>query len=547
LDVVQFASPIFFAEEDLGMVKLDVMRLGTLKGRVAVRYKTYDGSALAGFKYEATHGDLVFEEGVSDRVITVPIMNDDRWDPTLDFVVELEEPQACQLGNYLHKCSVKIIDDDVFPSNQFAELARKGRASVELIPSVSLIKSFIWFCYGMPGIKWDFWQTVAIMQLHNLYLYLTLYLNIYLVDVVFNTEEGTEKKLWLPNRVHTAYLVGASFFVPFIFLHAVDAYKLKLDLNAEVKKTVQKAIFRKYLNLSEQSARDFPPGVIALAVIKDSAMIVEKGFMKFLKIIAILVKLVIVAYFLLMECGSGATLVVPLILFPIAREAFMISHRLITHRDAQEDTFSPFEAQVVQSVTEACDKLSMIAAFNQREKINDIFGERVEALAEAMEPHEAFELHSKYVPSWVSTILVSAYTAWAATDVLSGQLSLGRFLATIRIFKEVGESFNELYEQWMCVRSTASALRDITAMLNSKTNLQERKHILEQRAHESHELRKTIAASLPDVPVPDLLPIRLHGVEVNYGGENVIHRTNCIAIYVTQGSGCDIWSACLSV
>ena len=45
--------------------------------------------------------------------------------------------------------------------------------------------------------------------------------------------------------------------------------------------------------------------------------------------------------------------------------------------DACVGRFSPFEAQVVQSVTEACDKLSMIAAFNQREKINDIFGERV--------------------------------------------------------------------------------------------------------------------------------------------------------------------------
>ena len=32
---------------------------------------------------------------------------------------------------FTERCSVKIIDDDVFPSNQFAELARKGRASVE--------------------------------------------------------------------------------------------------------------------------------------------------------------------------------------------------------------------------------------------------------------------------------------------------------------------------------------------------------------------------------------------------------------------------------
>merc|ERR1719506_3642744 len=123
----------------------------------------------------------------------------------------------------------------------------------------------------------------------------------------------------------------------------------------------------------------------------------------------------------------------------------MLLHKHIMGFDAQEETFSPEEAKVVQSVTEACDKLSMIAAFNQRERINDIFGERVEALAEAIEPHEAFELHSKYVPNWVATILISGYTAYAAALVLSGDLSLGRFLATIRIFKEVGESFNELY------------------------------------------------------------------------------------------------------
>ena len=50
------------------------------------------------------------------------------------------------------------------------------------------------------------------------------------------------------------------------------------------------------------------------------------------------------------------------------------------------------------------------------------------------------------VPAWVGTLLVGGYICVAGQFVLQGALGLGEFIATVKIFKEVGDTFNKVTE-----------------------------------------------------------------------------------------------------
>merc|ERR1719482_1358260 len=147
--------------------------------------------------------------------------------------------------------------------------------------------------------------------------------------------------------------------------------------------------------------------------------------------------------------------------------------RLIELSDEQVEC----EEDVVECVQDSCSKYELISSFHQRPQINALFWGKVNELNESALPIELMELHSTYIPDWLATILVGGYIALMSPSVFSGDLSLGKFLATTRIFKEVGETFNEGYEQFMDLTNTIGALQRLTVILNSATNLSQQKII----------------------------------------------------------------------
>ena len=76
-------------------------------------YFTTDPSPYEGRKFHRVEGTAAFAPEETCITVKVPILNDDRYDPTLEFSMTLSEPASCELGLYLYKCRIKIIDDDV--------------------------------------------------------------------------------------------------------------------------------------------------------------------------------------------------------------------------------------------------------------------------------------------------------------------------------------------------------------------------------------------------------------------------------------------------
>ena len=119
------------AFENEGSVALVVERIGCLDREVTVDYCTEDETATAGEDYgelgstEPVKGTLVFPPDVTEQIITVPIIDDNQWEPDETFLIQLRNAQfsgkmdgdtvtepVCTLRTGMDKCVVTIIDDD---------------------------------------------------------------------------------------------------------------------------------------------------------------------------------------------------------------------------------------------------------------------------------------------------------------------------------------------------------------------------------------------------------------------------------------------------
>ena len=71
-----FSAPSYVVSENGTNAYLNVLRTNGVTGTVTVDYFTQDGTALAGLKYVATNGTLVFADGETSKTIVVPILED---------------------------------------------------------------------------------------------------------------------------------------------------------------------------------------------------------------------------------------------------------------------------------------------------------------------------------------------------------------------------------------------------------------------------------------------------------------------------------------
>jgi solute carrier family 8 (sodium/calcium exchanger) len=112
--------------ESGGSVTMSVSR-NDASGRCAISYKTVNGpegskGAKAGEDYKHTEGELIFEEGETEKTITVEIIDDEGFEEDEDFYVDLESPRflgeapedaVLRLRPGSERNTVTIIDDDL--------------------------------------------------------------------------------------------------------------------------------------------------------------------------------------------------------------------------------------------------------------------------------------------------------------------------------------------------------------------------------------------------------------------------------------------------
>ena len=114
-------------------------------------------------------------------MVTVPvkIIDNKAFDPTIEFSMSLSAPEDCEIGMYLDKCRVKIIDDDIFPSNKYAaELVSNPRD----IHGLGLMWEYVKFNFRDKVVKAASIKWFLADMCDNIYYIWSLVLMRYLVD-----------------------------------------------------------------------------------------------------------------------------------------------------------------------------------------------------------------------------------------------------------------------------------------------------------------------------------------------------------------------------
>jgi solute carrier family 8 (sodium/calcium exchanger) len=122
---IGFLTPAYACLESSQVAKLKVVRKGPQEPKVSVKFNTVAGTATEGTDFEAISGELVFEEGDTEKELRINIMNDNAYEEDEEFYVQLSEAQVigddsntmsnmrAELAEGHEKATVTIIDDDL--------------------------------------------------------------------------------------------------------------------------------------------------------------------------------------------------------------------------------------------------------------------------------------------------------------------------------------------------------------------------------------------------------------------------------------------------
>uniref|UniRef100_A0A7S2KED4 ABC transporter domain-containing protein n=1 Tax=Zooxanthella nutricula TaxID=1333877 RepID=A0A7S2KED4_9DINO len=443
----------------------------------------------------------------------------------------------------------------MFPSNKYTKELQRGSAGIEEINQWGLFFEYLMLNFGHEGLGRSSVITMMFDQMKNMYLFFLLKARTYLVNVVFDTDNpATRAELIgvpptepdLDARTTAACWVGLTYILPMLFLHIWDISKVKMDLEGRSRVFLQTSIFRKYLNYSEQSRSKVRVSHMQVAIMNNTADL-AKAYVNVLEMMQMLGKIVLLVFFMLTQDPQALPI---LALIPALMVVFgwARSDRL----SKASEYAGPLKKVLIDLTCETCAKYRLIADYSQRAQMNELFSQRASELRRSLIPEKEVELNNNYFPMWLSPLFTGGYIAFAARMVLTGELSLGVFLATLSVFNEVCGDFSGLYRHIMDINTKLDSLKTLTKYFNMETEVLVLKDLCEHRRKWTQD---AVAKVIQQLPPPDasgllrsdLIPISLNHVTFGYSdgsGGSVLQdvclsvpQGKMVAVVGTPGSG----------
>jgi len=496
-DVVQFSAPMYFASEDDEVVKIEVIRMGTMKGRVAVRCITKDASAKGqGVDYESFSQQLVFEEGEHTKNIEIKVFDSTEglWSPTIEFKVKLSHPQNCKLGAYLDKVRVKIFNTDPFPSDLVGDDVQKDEEGIRSIPDWQLFREYCRLNFDSSGCRWQTILILVLDQLSNVFLFVSLCVGVYIVDTIFARSSHfatSSQRLLVADRYQTAVIIALWFVVPNVILYAWDYAKAHIDVKGASRSFLQVSLMQAYLDYTNESRCRVTTVEISHAI-AENAVEVSHGYVAVLNIVGLIGKLITIEVFIILfqpdpfAIGAAFFLVLVLVIAAIVRT-----------RVSQQAQERAEEEQGVcdMIVDEASRKYNLIYNYSKRSVINDMFKKAVKRYAKQKIPVEVASMNTHFIAKFLSGVFVALYIVLKTPAVLNNELSLGIFLATISILtSDLANTIADLNNQLVQIVETFVPLKEITLYLNLPSSLSATKQIFQEQRDETNLQRLSIFA-----------------------------------------------------
>merc|ERR1719266_1276474 len=96
--------------ESIGAYELKVVRVSGARGKVAVTYSTEDGTAKDGTHFEAVEGELIFDNEETEKIIELPILDEESYEKSLIMYLNLGEPRQIAEGKEGEGIDYSILD-----------------------------------------------------------------------------------------------------------------------------------------------------------------------------------------------------------------------------------------------------------------------------------------------------------------------------------------------------------------------------------------------------------------------------------------------------
>lgn len=116
-------------------------------------------------------------------------------------------------------------------------------------------------------------------------------------------------------------------------------------------------------------------------------------------------------------------------------------------------------------------KYSLVAEYWQRPRMDEVFRIEADKVRETQQHQLAIGMNNKYFPEWLGILSSGLFIMMSSAQVLSGNLEVGRFLATLSVFHNISTDFADLYKVFLKLTRTMDPLRGLTEFFNMQTDL----------------------------------------------------------------------------
>ncbi len=107
-----FSAANYVQLESGGLASITVIRRFGTNGAVTVNYRTAAGTAASGVDYEETAGTLVFPDGVAQRIIEIPLLDDNLVEGAETVLLFLEQPAGGATLGPQTNATLTLLDDE---------------------------------------------------------------------------------------------------------------------------------------------------------------------------------------------------------------------------------------------------------------------------------------------------------------------------------------------------------------------------------------------------------------------------------------------------
>jgi ABC-type multidrug transport system fused ATPase/permease subunit len=484
-DTLQFASPMYFVDESdmeggQASLPLDVIRIGTLQGRVAVNYYTEPVDANLE-TYDQVKGQLIFEDGEHTKTFNINVYDDGHWTSTVEFKVCLGTPQNCQLSGYVRTVRVKIINADAFPSDEYEEEVRDPE-KIETIPNWHLFWEYCWLNFNESGVAAPTIAVIVLDTIKTVIMFVSLLVGIYIIDVLFArvNDQAEAKKQWLlPDQYQNMLLIASWYVFAVLVKYLCDFGVAFLDIQGISKLFLQKALMNVYLNYTAESRASVKAAHLDGAI-KGSCEEIAEAYACLVAEVCNIIKMASLIVFLLKYQPNlfGIYIIVVLAMVVIG---FCIL-RTEQLRDKQKNAGEYGETLNVV-VEEATQRFPLVAAYSKRPALANMFYDSASKLQHANTHIAIVKLNNDQAAQILCACAVTFYFIMMAPEVFKfdGSLSLGIFLATVGVLNtSVSAILCSINSNLLEIIDCFGSLKEVSLYINLPLELRTRKRIKEQ-------------------------------------------------------------------